>query len=65
MNSLFALSATMSFGAMGADCTAYANAYAFAPSHTQPTYHRIDDAHTDWYRYRQEMSVVLPVLKAI
>jgi hypothetical protein len=37
MNSLFALFATMSFLRTGADCTAYANAYAFALSHTQPT----------------------------
>jgi hypothetical protein len=45
------------------------SAYANAPSPTQPTYGRIDDAYSDWYHSRHgkevDRSLVLLVLKAL
>jgi hypothetical protein len=66
MSLFLALSATMGFVVMGADCT---NAYANSPSPTQATHVRTDDAYAKWYRSRHgkevDNSLVLPVLKAL
>jgi hypothetical protein len=50
----FALSAATSFVVMGADCT---NVNVNAPSPTQSTYVRIDDAYADRYRFRHGKEV--------
>jgi hypothetical protein len=64
MRLFLSLSAVTVLVLMGAD---YTDAYANAPSPTQPTYVRIDDAYVDWFRSRHgkevDHSLMLPVLK--